>query len=537
MHIRTSRISSSSSGRDLSTSRRLTLIAIFCSAITMAACAPVQQGSDQSKDFNVNLVELKDAKYKDLPVAEGGLTAQMRADIDTEVLGFMAEHDVPIAGCAIAVTRNNQIAYLQEYGVADTDTNRDFTIATPTPIGSISKTLTALGLMVLVEEGKLDLDEPLLDQMGLLPGVDTGWTGNPTLRDVLAHKGGFIAGTQPVWDDDAFDDGPGIADAFPNVSSPSLQPLLVFQGYKAEGGNQSAALLGTVKYSNVGYSLAGTLLDYRSKQADISEQMRGYERFIWHRVGRGTLAVEPTMITACLTTDFRTNDIKNLAHGYNKDGGSLSFDDLSTVGWGWEGPSGGWALTIGDLARLMIIMQSDAVISKTTIDTVMRSNNGQLFNDGTRAGLGLELAGDGSWFGKGGDILGYTADFKIWPSNFGTDWGVAFICNQELAGKQLTGRIRSILGSNPGGTSGGTEQPQQGRSPLVELADQYEPLVRQFAGQYLSQAGTPELAWRRARRDLAALPNGSRLVTALERGDLAGALNLLPSVVQTSGAR
>jgi CubicO group peptidase (beta-lactamase class C family) len=314
----------------------------------MAACAPVQQGNDQSKDFNVNLVELKDAKYKDLPVSEGGLTAQMQEEIDAEVLEFMAEHDVPIAGCAIAVTRNNQIAYLQEYGVADTDTNRDFTIATPTPIGSISKTLTALGLMVLVEEGKLDLDEPLLDQMGLLPGVDTGWSGNPTLRDVLAHKGGFIAGTQPVWNDDAFDDGPGIAAAFPTVPFPSLQPLLVFQGYKAEAGNQSAALLGTVKYSNVGYSLAGTLLDYRSKQADISAPMRGYERFIWHRVGRGTLSVEPTMITACLATDFRTNDIKNLAHGYNKDGDSLSFDDLPTVGWGWEGPSGGWALTIGD---------------------------------------------------------------------------------------------------------------------------------------------------------------------------------------------
>jgi CubicO group peptidase (beta-lactamase class C family) len=514
-----------------STGRSLGLLAAACIAVVLTACAPVQQGNDQSKDFNVNLVELKDAKYKTLPVAEGGLSAETRAQIDDEVMEFMAEKDVPIAGCAIAITRNNQIAYLQAYGKADQASNRLFTIATPSAIGSISKTLTALGLLELVEEGKLDLDTPLLDQMGLLPGVDTGWTGNPTLRDVLAHKGGFIAGTQPVWNPAAFNDGPSMAAAFPAIPFPSLQPLLVFQGYKSQAGNQLLAQMGTAKYSNVGYSLAGALLDYRSKMADIPAHMRGYERYVWHRVGRGAQAAEPTMITACLATDFRTADIKNLAQGYAKDGADLNFGDSTSVGWGWEGPAGGWALTIGDLARLMLILQSDAVISKATIDNEMRENNGVLFNDGTRAGLGLELAGNGSWFGKGGDILGYTADFKIWPSNIGTDWGVAFICNQEGAGKQLTSRLHNILAAGPGGSSGGGgAQREEVSDPLVELAKQYEPLARQFAERYLSQAGTPEEAWRRAKQELVAYPNGPQLVYALERGDLAGALQLLPSV-------
>ena len=521
-------------GRVSATSRRLGLFAIACIAVVLSACAPVQQGNDQSKDFNVNLVELKDAKYKTLPVAEGGLSAEAKAQIDDEVMEFMASKQVPIAGCAIAITRNNQIAYLQAYGLADEATNRPFTIATPSPIGSIAKTLTALGLLAMVEEGKLDLDAPLLDQMGLQPGIDTGWSGNPTLRDVLAHKGGFIAGS-PVWNPAAFTDGPTMSAAFPNFPFPSLQPLLVFQGYKSEAGNQVEDQLGTPEYSNVGYSLAGALLDYRSRMVDIPSHMQGYERYIWYRVGRGAFATEPTMITACLATDFRTSDIKNLARGYAEDGSDWSFGDSASVGWGWEGPAGGWTVTIGDLARLIVILQSDAVISKATIDTDMRQSYGALFGDDIHAGLGLELAEDGSWFGKGGDILGYTADFKIWPSNLGPNWGVAFICNQKYTGKQLTRRLHDILASAPGDSSGGEGAPREVREPLVELAELYEPLARQFAERYLSQGATPEDAWRQAKRELATYPNGPRLVNALERGDLAGALRLLPTVVQPNG--
>src|SRR4030095_17271645 len=96
----------------------------------------------------------------------------------------------------------------------------------------------------------------------------------------------------------AVTDGASGAAAFPAIPFPSLQPLLVFQGYKSQAGNQLLAQMGTAKYSNVGYSLAGALLDYRSKMADIPAHMRGYERYVWHRVCRGAQAAEPTMITA-----------------------------------------------------------------------------------------------------------------------------------------------------------------------------------------------------------------------------------------------
>lgn len=525
--------------RALSCSRRLSLLILACATWGLTACAPVQQGADQSKDFNVNLAELKDAKYKTLPVADGGLDAATRAALDAKVAEFMAEKDVDIAGCAIAITRNNQIAYLQAYGKADQAADRNFTIATPSAIGSISKTLTALGLMAMVEEGKLNLDQPLLDQMSLLPGVDVGWAGNATLRDVLAHKGGFTK-DWPTWG--AFNDGPSMNAAFPMIPYPSLQPLLVFQGYKSEAGNYVVEQLGTPAYSNVGYSLAGALLDYRSKLGDIPAHMRGYESYIWHRVGRGTSATEPTMGTAALATDFRQTDIKNLARGYATDGDAFDFSDATAYGWGWEGPSGGWTMTIGDLGRLMLILQSNAVVNKvTTIDAQMRDtanlqNYGEIFKGATLNGLGLEQALDRSWYGKGGDIAGYTADMKIWPSN-GTTWGVAFVSNQEKAGKTLTGRLRNLLPITGGfgGVAGAGGQSSSTSNPLVELSRQYEPLARQVAQRYLAQAPTSEAAWQQAKKELVAYPNGTRLVSLLERGDLKGALQLLPSVMLPNG--
>jgi hypothetical protein len=240
------------------------------------------------------------------------------------------------------------------------------------------------------------------------------------------------------------------------------------------------------------------------------------------------------MVTSCLATDFRTSDIKNLARGYDQDGSSLSFGDSTQVGWGWEGPAGGWALTIGDVGRLMLILQSDAVISKSLIDDEMRQNYGQLFSNGTRAGLGLELAGagGGGWFGNGGDILGYTADMKIWPSSGATwnsppAWGVAFFCNQRSAGKALTGQLYGVL--TGGGSSGGIQE-EAPPDPMVELAKLYEPFVRQFAERHLAQAKTPEDAWLRAKREIAAYPNGALLADMLERGELAEALQQLPAV-------
>jgi CubicO group peptidase (beta-lactamase class C family) len=521
----------------MTTPRRLQCAATLTMVVTLAACAPAQSGTDQCKDSNINLIALKDERYRTLPTGQGGLSASVRNQIDDAVHEFMrrpssSEADVP--GCAIAVTRNQQIAYLNAYGVAELgEPARPFTIATPSAIGSISKTLTALGALTLVEDGKLNLGGSVFSQMSAVQPAP--WQ-SATLLETLAHRGGFKQGG-PDWDSTRFDSR-ATMEAYFNGPFPSLYPRLVFEGYRTQSSNQPFSPNTGPLYSNVGYSIAGAVVDWRSHGDDIPPARRGYEPYIWHAVGRGSSASEPTMISACLATDFRVDDIKDLARGYATNGNLWDFSNGGAVGWGWEGPAGGWTMTIGDLARLMLILQSNAVVPKAVVDDVMRQSYG--YDGGLHIGLGLELEPDTTpdWFGKGGDILGYTADMKIWPSsltNPGDSWGVAFACNRAGTGKGLTEEIHDVLdgggvgGVGFGGEGGAAPQEPTGRARAA-LVERIEPLVRAVAAAHLRGGDDTHAAWVEARRALATLRNGPAVIAALERGDFAAALRLVPTL-------
>ena len=497
----------------------------------LSACAPVDTGIDQCSDVNVGLIEIKDAKFTNLPQSEGGLSPSKIAKIDTLMQDYMNDGSgAPIAGCGIGVTRADQVVFLKGYGLADVDTQRPFTVATPSSIGSISKTLTALAALRMTRDRDLSLGTKVYAALGETPLSK----GDFTLEQLLRHKAGFkrdpsFNGPFNSLDSiNAFYDGQ-------NIQWPSLRPRLVFPGYGNNNVNQFQNPGQGPHYSNTGYSIAGALVDQRSREADIPQTAHGYENYIWQKVARGTSATEPTMISACLNTGFRAGDIKNHARGYNTDG--VLSDFTSGGSWGWEGPPGGWSMTIGDLARLMLILQSDAVIPKSVIDDEMRKDVG--IWGGMHIGLGLELSAptEKTWFGKGGDIAGYTADMKIWPNDEGGSWGVAFLCNQSATSKDLTADIHQILISNLGGVgSGGFDKQQQGAkadsasADWIAIASRYEPLVRRFAASYLESGETPERAWSVARRELMTLGNGRRFVAALEGGDFRGAVELLPTL-------
>ncbi|HSX60737.1 MAG TPA: serine hydrolase domain-containing protein [Tahibacter sp.] len=505
-------------------------------ALGLSACAPVDTGADQCSDVNINLIEVKDAKYINLPENEGGLAPAKIAQIDALVEDYLTATPVDIAGCAIGITRNDKIALLRGYGLADVDDNRPFTVATPAAIGSISKTLTALAALRLEMDTELTLDSAVYAELGEMPLAN----GDFTLKQVLIHKAGLSGDPSFNGPFNTLDE---INDFYAGsgIEWPSLRPRLVFPGYGNNDANQPTLPNTTALYSNTGYSIAGALIDQRSREADIPLKARGYENYIWNKVARGTSATEPTMISACLNTGFRAGDIKNHATGY--DGAGVVANYHSGNGWGWEGPAGGWSMTIGDVARLMLILQSSAVIPKATIDSTMRTyyaNSG-----GLRIGMGLELgsAAQGSWFGKGGNIAGYTSDMKIWPNDVGGSWGVAFLCNQSGTRKGLTNDIHALLTSTTppiagGGISPGTGGPlvNDETPPWLDIAKRYETLVRRMAGSYLDGSETPERAWAAARSELLTLGNGRSLVAALDRGDIATAVTILPTLSWPDGS-
>lgn len=97
--------------------------------------------------------------------------------------------DCRIPGLSLGIVRGDEILYLKGYGVAD-EAGRPVTAQTPFIIASVSKTFTALALMQLEEEGKVDLDRPVSDYLTHLTPPYSIYE-KMTVRQLLNHSAGF----------------------------------------------------------------------------------------------------------------------------------------------------------------------------------------------------------------------------------------------------------------------------------------------------------------------------------------------------------
>lgn len=97
-----------------------------------------------------------------------------------------------VPAIAVAVARNGNIIWEEGFGWADRENRIPATPHTMFSLASISKPITASGLMRLVEEGKVDLDAPANRYLG--SGKITGLAGDAeqaTVRRVLSHTAGL----------------------------------------------------------------------------------------------------------------------------------------------------------------------------------------------------------------------------------------------------------------------------------------------------------------------------------------------------------
>ena len=99
-----------------------------------------------------------------------------------------------VPGIAIAVVEGDKTVYLKGYGIAD-PSGRPATPQTPFLLGSTSKSFTALALLQLVEQGKLDLDAPVKKYLPWFSMRDGAAGRNAseriTLRQLLHHTSGI----------------------------------------------------------------------------------------------------------------------------------------------------------------------------------------------------------------------------------------------------------------------------------------------------------------------------------------------------------
>src|SRR5215216_3548174 len=95
-----------------------------------------------------------------------------------------------IPGLDLGLVQGDQIVHLKGFGIAD-PSGRAVTPQTPFIIGSLSKSFTALAVMQLVEEGKVELDAPVQRYIPWFRVADEAASAQITVRDLLNQTSGI----------------------------------------------------------------------------------------------------------------------------------------------------------------------------------------------------------------------------------------------------------------------------------------------------------------------------------------------------------
>ncbi len=112
-------------------------------------------------------------------------SADELAELDRRVQAHLDEYNIP--GGLVAVASRGQIIHLKTYGMANVELSVPVTDSTVFEIGSISKQFTSAAAMLLVQEDKLGLDDPIHQY---LPDLPSEWLG-VTVRQLLTHMSGI----------------------------------------------------------------------------------------------------------------------------------------------------------------------------------------------------------------------------------------------------------------------------------------------------------------------------------------------------------
>ena len=137
------------------------------------------------------------------PPASGGVSAERLARIDSTLEKAVANGTIP--GAVALVARKGKIVYHKAFGKADNESNRALKRDDIFRIASQSKAITATAVMMLWEEGRFRLDDPVskyipeFRNMQVLKSYndkDGSWTGEPvkreiTIRQLLTHTSGL----------------------------------------------------------------------------------------------------------------------------------------------------------------------------------------------------------------------------------------------------------------------------------------------------------------------------------------------------------
>ena len=297
--------------------------------------------------------------------------AQTREALETLLAPhFNAHHP----GAAVLVARDGQTLLRKGYGLARVEARLPNTPDGPFRIGSVTKQFTAALVLLLVEEGRIELARPI---GAYVPEVPPAW-GKVTVEQCLNHTGGIPNYTH----DPGFEQGRGR----------KLSPAQVLEAY-TKGKPLDFEPGSRFKYSNTDYLLLGMALEQVSGQP--------YGRLVEERLCR-PLGLAHTHLAA---------DSSPL-RGYTKDGQLVPDYSMSQAF-----SAGALESTVDDLATWTLALHGGSLLKPASYQRMIRSGR---TSDGKPTGYGYGLIvseRDGSrtlW--HGGVIDGFSSYLAFDPA-------------------------------------------------------------------------------------------------------------------------
>jgi CubicO group peptidase (beta-lactamase class C family) len=298
----------------------------------------------------------------------------------------------PAPGCAAAVSLSGEVVFEKAFGLAELEHNIPNTPQTIFESGSVAKQFTAAALVLLQQDGKLSLDDPVKKYIPELPDY-----GSPlTIRHMLNHTAGLRDWAGPL-----SLSGAGRGDRVINQDL-ALDVIIHQRALDFTPGAEYS-------YSNSGYNLAAIVVERVSKQK--------FAAFVEERL------FKPLGMKNSSTRDDYQRLVPGRAQGYSRQGNGpwrLNMPFMNVYG------NGGMLTTVGDWMKWNAMLDSQSLGAPLVNALETRG----VLNDGRKIeyALGLEV---GSYKGlkdvsHGGSTAGYQTFLARYPDN---KVSVAVMCN------------------------------------------------------------------------------------------------------------
>jgi len=348
-------------------------------------------------------------------------------------------------GCALAVVKDDHVVYEHGYGMANLELGIAITPQSVFDIGSVSKQITAMAILLLAQEHKLSLDDDIRKYLPEMP--DYGST--ITIRHMLHHTSGLRNY------DDLFD-LQGIPEADLTTDRDAMELILRQKGVNFRAGEEFL-------YSDTNYFLMSQIVKRVTGQT--------LRQFAQDRI------FGPLQMTSTHFHDDHTMIVPRRATGYapHKGGGfEIDMSNFEQLG------DGSVMTTVEDLFKWdqnfdhPLVGGADAIRQLTTPGTL---NNGQTIP--YAMGLFLDHYRGLNWIHHSGEWVGYRAALSRFPDQH---FSTLVLCNcvGSMSPMTMAQRVADVYLTEEFARAENGPSPKT--SPNVPLTE-----LKQYVGTYWSQ--------------------------------------------------